>query len=243
MALSVAVADISAAAGGMAAKTAPRVAPEAASRFEGVVFSSEGGRVSLRLDAVPLETFCRYLGVVHGINALASKGLAGNLNGSADGKDLERVGEILLRRNGFDPTWIGGILVVRSVSPSGAEGVPFATPQASMPFPMESTMPSPSSDPPFLPMEPSPVLVPEATANPPQDGSQGDVATSATSVSGDPSQVEPSMPEAAQPTPPGGPVEMQPGSTRGDAASSAVPADSPPQPKNATDAATGAPVE
>lgn len=243
LALSFTAAELRAAVGDTAAKIASRAAPEAASRFEGVVFSSEGGRVSLRLDAVPLEAFCRYLGVVHGINALASKGLSGNLNGSADGKDLERVGEILLRRNGFDPTWIGGILVVRSAAPSGTDGTPFALPQASMPFPMENAMAYPTPDPSSIPMEPSPVIVPETTPDSPPEATQGEVAMESTPVPGNPTQVDPSMPEAVQSTPSGIPMEMLPGSAQGDTVSPVVQVESPSQPENVPGMAPGAPVE
>lgn len=242
LALSFTAAELRAVVGDTAAKIASRAAPEAASRFEGVVFSSEGGRVSLRLDAVPLEAFCRYLGVVHGINALASKGLSGNLNGSADGKDLERVGEILLRRNGFDPTWIGGILVVRSVAPSGSEATPFTTPQANMDVPTESAMPSPSSTPAFLPMGPS-VVEPEAVQNPsPEDDRAQVAAGSGAPVPGESSQTEASS-ETAQAMPSGVPMEALPGNSQGGTASPEAPAGSSPQSGNVPGATTVAPVE
>lgn len=227
-----------AAVGDAAARSAPRTAPEAAVRFEGVVFSSEGERVSLRLDAVPLEAFCRYLGTVHGINALVSKGLSGNLNGSADGRDPGRVGEILLRRNGFDPVWIGGILVVRPVATSGAEAASFALPQANQAFPLENQMPDPVADPPFVPMEPSPVVVPDATANPPQEGTRGEVVleSNAAAVAGDASQAEQS-PQTPQPTP--YPLDMPPGTDPGGTPSSPAPSPSEAVPG----AAVGTPVE
>lgn len=244
LAFSVAVADLHAAVGDSVANIAPRAVPEAASRFEGIVFSSESGRVSLRLDAVPLEAFCRYLGAVHGINALASKGLSGNLNGSADGKDIGRVGEILLRRNGFDPVWIGGILVVRPVATSGADAASFALPQASQAFPQENPMPDPVANPPFVPMEPSPIVVPDATANPPQEGSQGEVVleSNAAAVAVDPSQAEP-LPQPAQPTPSGNPLDMLPGANPGDAPSSPAPSDAQPPPETVTGAAIDVPVQ
>ena len=243
LALSVQAADLRAAVGEKAAKPASRPVPEPASRFEGVVFSSDGDRVSLRLDAVPLEAFCRYLGAVHGINALASKGLSGNLNGSADGKDLGRVGEILLRRNGFDPTWIGGILVVRSVATSGAGAASFALPQASQAFPLENPMPDPVANPPFIPMEPSPAVGPEAMANPPQEGSQGEVVIESNAAdAGDPSQVEP-LPQPPQPTPSENPLDMSPGANLGDTPSSPAPSDAQSPPETVPGAATGAPME
>ncbi len=248
LAFSVAVADLHAAVGDSVANIAPRAVPEAASRFEGIVFSSEGGRVSLRLDAVPLEAFCRYLGVVHGINALASKGLSGNLSGSADGKDLERVGELLLRRNGFDPTWIGKILLVREQMEPHTGQTSFyengvhvlqGTSGSSV-----QEMAYPTPDPPYIPMEPSPVLVPEATPNSPPEATQGEVAMeSSTSGPGNPTQVDPSMPEAVQSTPSGIPMEMLPGSAQGDTVSPVVPVESPPQPENVPGAVVGAAAE
>lgn len=229
-----------AAVGDAAAKSAPRAVPEAAGRIEGVVFSSEADRVSLRLDAVPLEAFCRYLGTVHGINALASKGLSGNLNGSADGKDLGRVGEILLRRNGFDPVWIGGILVVRAASASGTEGTPFAPPQASFPYPVESPMPDPSENPPFVPAESIPVQEPEPAADPSREGAQGTVAmeSDASSDSGDPVRTR-AMPEGSQPTPSGIPPQAHPGNLPPPES----PSEGPSPTENVPGAAVGVPVE
>lgn len=244
LALCFAAAELRAAVGDTAAKIASRTAPGSASGFEGVVFASEGERVSLRLDAVPVEVFCRYLGAVHGINALASKGLSGNLNGSADGKDLGRVGEILLRRNGFDPTWIGGILVVRAVASSGTEGTPFATPQPDLPFPVDNATAYPVPDPPFIPMEPSPVEGSEAMPDPPQEGSQGGLAMeSDASVPGDPSQGAQAQ-ESEQATPAGNPVDAFPGmGPAGDMPSAIPPAQAPPQPENVPGAVVGAAAE
>ncbi len=96
--------------------------------FEGIQVDSVAGVVHLRLDQVPVSRFCAYLGVVHGISALPGRGMEDVLNGSMDASDLEKASDLLLRKNGLRPSWIGDILVILpvggirpgGVSPSGS---------------------------------------------------------------------------------------------------------------------------
>lgn len=215
--------------------------------FPGIQYSRSDSGVKLVVRNADPATLCRYLQTVHGLNALPIKGASGLLQGEIEAVDLERGVELLLKSNGYRGQWIGKILLIGAeLEPDGGQtsfyqnGV-HVLQGASGSSVQEGVSPTP--DPSSIPMEPSPVLVPEATPNSPPEATQGDVVMESTSVPGNPTQVDPSMPEAVQSTPSGVPMEMPPGSTQDGTTSPAVPVESPPQPENGPGMAPGAPME
>lgn len=215
--------------------------------FPGIQYSRSDSGVKLVVRNADPATLCRYLQTVHGLNALPIKGASGLLQGEIEAVDLERGVELLLKSNGYRGQWIGKILLIGAeLEPDGGQtsfyqnGV-HVLQGASGSSVQEEAYPTP--DPPFIPMEPSPVIVPETTPDSPPEATQGEVAMESTPVPGNPTQVDPSMPEAVQSTPSGIPMEMLPGSAQGDTVSPVVPVESPSQPENVPGMAPGAPVE
>lgn len=215
--------------------------------FPGIQYSRSDSGMKLVVRNADPATLCRYLQTVHGLNALPIKGASGPLQGEIEAVDLERGVELLLKSNGYRGQWIGKILLIGAELESDGGQTSFyqngvhVLQGASGSSVQEDVSPAP--DHPYIPMEPSPVLVPEATPNSPPEATQGEVAMESTSVPGNPTQVDPSMPEAVQSTPSGVSMEMPPGSTQDGTASPAVPVESPPQPENGPGMAPGTPVE